>query len=138
MTTENLRAIRAIHARIVPAMISGKGWEEAYRQDVGALLAALDAARADLAALRIEHEAHAALLTATRADRDEAQRSRDHEAGFRAGVEALREQVAAYLLDPAMREAFVLQGPRVIPVLAQVICGFHPGYVKSGAAKVPK
>jgi len=72
MTPENLRAIRAIHARIVPAMIAGKGWEEAYRQDVGALLAALDEQAADLAALRIEHEAHAALLTLARRDRDKA------------------------------------------------------------------
>ena len=73
MTTENLRAIRAIHARIKPAAVPGKGWEEAYRQDVGALLAELD----DLAGLRIEHEAHAALLSLARRDRDEARAERD-------------------------------------------------------------
>jgi hypothetical protein len=74
MTPENLRAIRAIHARIVPAMIAGKGWEEAYRQDVGALLAALDEQAAELAALRIEHEAHAALLSIARRDAREGYR----------------------------------------------------------------
>jgi len=54
-----------------------------------------------------------------------------HEEGFRAGVEAMREKVLAYLDDPVMRQAFVLLGPRVLPVVASEIRGFHPGYVKA-------
>lgn len=54
-----------------------------------------------------------------------------HEEGFRAGVEAMREKILAYLDDPVMRQAFVLLGARVLPVVASEIRGFHPDYVKA-------
>jgi len=92
MTTENLRAIRAIHARIKPAAVPGKGWEEAYRQDVGALLAELD----DLAALRIEREAHAAALQAAR---DAGYEARGQLAGLR-----IEHEAHAALLSITMRD----------------------------------
>lgn len=88
-----------------------------------------------LAAALIEVEGEADELRAALIV-SESRRQTAHESGFSAGVEALRDQIIAYLLDPAMREAFVAQGSRVIPVLAQVLRGFHPGYVKSGASKV--
>lgn len=43
-----------------------------YADHLRATLAVLDAVTADLAALRIEHDAHAALLSATRWERDDA------------------------------------------------------------------
>ena len=47
-TQENLTAIRAIHGRIKPSGPGG-GWQEAYRQDVGLLLAERDRLAAVLA-----------------------------------------------------------------------------------------
>ena len=44
--------------------------DDESEDETPALIAVLDALTADLAALRIEHEAHAALLTVTRGERD--------------------------------------------------------------------
>lgn len=67
---KDIAAIEAVHARIPAAGYLPGGWMEAYRQDVGALLARVDELEADLAALRHEHEAQAALLLVTRHDLD--------------------------------------------------------------------
>ena len=57
------------------------------RSEAMNLKVALAAALADLAALKIEHEAHAALLTVTRGDRLRPRHREAYEAGRKAGIE---------------------------------------------------
>jgi len=81
------------------------------------LAAEVEALSAELAALRFEHEAHAALLAATRADRDEARAkiAAIYTAAFNASedypdTETLCQQVAHHaLIDVLYSQAFTAE-----------------------------
>lgn len=69
------------------------------RSEAMNLKVALAAALADLAALRIEYEAHAALLTVTRGDRLRPRHREAYEAGRKAGIEEAAKECDAAIAD---------------------------------------